>query len=186
MGILTRMVRLFKADIHGVMDQLEDQDLLLKQHLREMEQALSQKEAQLSKMIAYRSRVQQEYETYKKETEKLGQDVAVAIKGDKDDIARMLIKRNRSAANYRDELESSIKRQDQQITQLRDCLKQQRLMYEHIKHRSDEYFHKAEQKQWEESMSFISVSEIYQEPHSEEIELELFQRKEAIKGGEAA
>ena len=33
MSIMTRFVRIFKADIHGVMDQLEDKGLLLKQYL---------------------------------------------------------------------------------------------------------------------------------------------------------
>jgi phage shock protein A len=48
MAILTRIFRLFKADIHGIMDQIEDQGLLLKQHLRDMEESLVQKEAKRS------------------------------------------------------------------------------------------------------------------------------------------
>ena len=32
MGIFSRMVKLCTADLHGVMDQLEDKGLLLKQH----------------------------------------------------------------------------------------------------------------------------------------------------------
>ena len=32
MGIMTRIMRLCKADLHGVMDQLEDKELLLKQY----------------------------------------------------------------------------------------------------------------------------------------------------------
>jgi hypothetical protein len=43
MAILARIIRLFKADIHGVMDQIEDQGLLLKQHLRDMEDSLVQR-----------------------------------------------------------------------------------------------------------------------------------------------
>ena len=45
MGIMTRMLRLCKADVHGVMDQLEDKGLLLKQYLREMETSLGHKGA---------------------------------------------------------------------------------------------------------------------------------------------
>ena len=48
MGIMTRMLRLCKADVHGVMDQLEDKGLLLKQYLREMETSLGHKEQQIS------------------------------------------------------------------------------------------------------------------------------------------
>ncbi len=186
MGILTRIIRLCKADIHGVMDQLEDKGLLLKQHLREMEQVISQKEAHRNSLIATRSRLKKEQETYAKQQEKLEQDIASAIKRDKDDIARMLIKRNRPLTNLADEIESSIKRMDEQIEQLEDGLKQQQLCYEKIKHRSDEYIYKTEQQKWEKSMPPISVSSIKSDPSSEEIELELFQRKEALKGGEAA
>ena len=50
MRIVTRIIRIFKADIHGVIDQLEDQDLLLKQYLRDMEEALHQKEAKLQNL----------------------------------------------------------------------------------------------------------------------------------------
>ena len=34
MGIMTRFMRLCKADMHGVIDRLEDKGLLLKQYLR--------------------------------------------------------------------------------------------------------------------------------------------------------
>ncbi|MBT8331851.1 MAG: hypothetical protein KJP06_05930, partial [Deltaproteobacteria bacterium] len=47
MALLTRLIRLFKADLHGVVDQIENQELLLKQHLRDMQTALIKKEAKL-------------------------------------------------------------------------------------------------------------------------------------------
>ena len=186
MGILTRIIRLCKADIHGVMDQLEDKGLLLKQHLREMEQIISQKEAHRNSLIVTRSRLEKERKSYEKQREKLEQDIASAIKREKDDIARMLIKRNRPLTNLADELEGSIKRLDEQIEQIEEGLKQQQLCYEKIKHRSDEYLYKTEQQRWEKSVPPVSVNSIYNDPSSEEIELELFQRKEALKGGEAA
>ena len=47
MGILSRVVRLCKADLHGVMDQMEDKELLLKQHLREMQAVMAGRQARL-------------------------------------------------------------------------------------------------------------------------------------------
>jgi phage shock protein A len=93
MAILTRIFQLFKADIHGVMDQIEDQGLLLKQHLRDMQESLVQKETQLKKMGTARDQAQQEFQMGKKETDNLESDLEVAIKKDRDDIARMLIKK---------------------------------------------------------------------------------------------
>ena len=87
MGIMTRFVRLCKADVHGVMDQLEDKGLLLKQYLRDMEEELSQKEARLRKLVVSRDKLQQDYDKYSEECEKLDQDIESALKKDKDDIA---------------------------------------------------------------------------------------------------
>ena len=50
MGILSRAVRLCKADLHGVMDQMEDKDLLLRQHLREMQAALAERQARIDQL----------------------------------------------------------------------------------------------------------------------------------------
>ena len=43
MGLANRMYRIWKADIHGIMDQMEDKGLLLRQHLREMEEELARR-----------------------------------------------------------------------------------------------------------------------------------------------
>ena len=60
MGIATRITKIFKADIHGVMDQIEDQGLMLKQHLRDMEEALIQKKAQLKQRCFAKDQARQD------------------------------------------------------------------------------------------------------------------------------
>ncbi len=91
MGIMTRFLSLCKADIHGLIDQMEDKNLLLKQCLRDMEEELGHREERLRKMVASREQVQRELEKYSRECEKLDEDLGVAIDKDKDVIARLLI-----------------------------------------------------------------------------------------------
>ncbi len=93
MGITTRLIRIFKADIHGVMDQFEDKGLLLKQYLRDMQDALSEKETCLKQVTVARTQAQQDDENYGLEIEKLEHDLTIAFRKDRDDIARLLIKR---------------------------------------------------------------------------------------------
>ena len=183
MGILTRIVRLCKADIHGVMDQMEDQGLLLRQHLRDMEKALSLKEVRLKKMVSSRRHAQQEYEKYERECEKIEQDLTLSIEKDKDDIARLLIRKLKPMASHKDELGHHIGALDQEIVQIQDCVDKQRLQYEQFRLRSSEYCHKTEQQEWKKSMSTVLPDITSQELCEEEIELELLQRKEAVKGG---
>ena len=42
MALINRVARLFKADFHAVLDQIEEPELLLKQAVREMEDELAE------------------------------------------------------------------------------------------------------------------------------------------------
>jgi phage shock protein A len=183
MGIMTRFMRLCKADIHGVMDHLEDKGLLLKQYLRDMEEELGRKEARLRKMVASQEKAQQDYERYSQECEKLDQDIEAAIDKDKDDIARMLIKKLKPLAHHRQELGRHIQSLRQEIRQFQESVEEQRLQYEQLQLRSKEYFHRVEREQWEATISAAVPSRVSGEPSEEEVELELLKRKETTKGG---
>ena len=183
MAILTRIFRLFKADIHGVMDQIEDQGLLLKQHLRDMEEVLVQKETQLKKMEIARDQAQQEFEKGKKETENLDSDLEVAIKKDRDDIARMLIKKLKPLSQIQTGRGNHIDLLNHEMAQFKENLEQQRLQYEQLKQKATTYFHQTEKQRWEEPWSPAPSGFSVHELSEEEVELELLQRKEALKGG---
>ena len=183
MAILTRIVRLFKADIHGVMDQIEDQGLLLKQHLRDMEESLVQKDMQLKKMGAARDQAQQEYQTGIKETGNLESDLEVAIKKDRDDIARMLIKKLKPLARIQTERRNHIDLLNHEMAQFKENLEHQRLQYEALKQKATTYFHRTDQQRREEPWSATPSDFSVHELSEEEVELELLQRKEAVKGG---
>ena len=183
MGIITRFTRLCKADIHGVMDQLEDKGLLLRQVLRDMEEELARKESKLKQMKTSRDQAQRESERYTQECATLEKDLEVAIEKDKDTIARSLIKKLKPLTCHRDELKRHVKTLDQEIAQFRECIDEQRLQYEQLQLRSTEYFHKTKREEWDKAVSTITGHDTSREPSDEEIELELLQRKEAIKGG---
>lgn len=180
MGIMTRVVRIFKADVHGVMDRLEDQGLLLKQHLRDMAEALSLKEVKLNKMLVSRKQAQREYDKYQQQSQALEQDLAVAVQKNKDEIARVLIRKIKPLDSLRDEIADCIRNLDEEISYYRDHLDQQRLRYERLKHRSVEFFHKTPMHGWQNDLSEIVPNGKFGEPSEAEIELELLKRKEAL------
>ena len=149
MGIMSRFVRIFKADIHGVMDQLEDKALLLKQYLRDMEASLEQKETRLKKVNAARNQARRECDKYSLEIHKMEQDIETAIQKGKDDIARLLIKKLRPLCKLRDGLADHMDTLDQDAAGFQDCIARQRLQLDQLRHRAREYFHTAEQNEWE-------------------------------------
>ena len=180
MAIIARIVKIFKADIHGVMDQLEDRGLLLKQHLRDMEEALQRKEADLRKITASRNQGQKDLAEYKQQWEALDHDLTVAVRKNKDDIARALIRKMKPLENLSDELARHIKALDEEILQFNTHLQQHRLRYEQLKNRAAEYFHKTRVRQWGNEVIDPVFDAGEGEPADQEVELELLKRKDAL------
>ena len=183
MAIMTRFLRLCKADIHGVMDQLEDKGLLLKQHLRDMEEELDRRDARLRSMEGYREQAKCQIERHERELEKLEQDLTLAIQKDKDDIARFVIKKLKPLRSHREELRQHMEGLDKEMAQLRSCVEEQRRLYEQLQLKAASFLQKAEREQWEEAISNVVPVRASSEPSGEEVELELLARKEALKGG---
>ncbi len=93
MALVTRLTRLFQADFHAVLDQIEEPDLQLKQAVREMQFALDQDE-QRHKLL------QHEVEQLDKakgvtaaSLQSFDKELDICIAAKKDDLARDLIRR---------------------------------------------------------------------------------------------
>jgi phage shock protein A len=185
MAILARIFQLFKADIHGVMDQIEDPGLLLKQHLRDMEASLVQKDARLRQMCFARDRAQRDYETGMIKSNQLEQDLEVSIQKDRDDIARVLIKKLKPLKRIQSERRSHIDRLNHEIGRFRENVEQQRRQYEQLRQEAADFLQRTERQGGYDSGSAMTADFCICDISAEEVELELLQRKEALKGGAA-
>lgn len=180
MGLMTRLVRLIKADVNGVMDQMEDRGLLLNQYLRDMEEALEAKEADLRHLSAVRERTRGEREDCAEAIQKLEQDLDAAVEKGRDDIARFLIKKRRPLERHREELDRHIRRLDREIGDAEECLERQRRQFAEFRLKSREHARASEQKEWEGRFSSLMSEKGYDIPGEEEVELELMRRKENL------
>jgi phage shock protein A len=88
-----RMATLVKADAHGVMDNLEERSLLLKQHLREAELELDRKRARIEALEEEERRLRDEAERLAAQVEALDQDVELALAGDEQELARFAVRK---------------------------------------------------------------------------------------------
>ncbi len=190
MSIATRFIRLWKADMHGVMDSIEDKGLLLKQCLREMEDELQSKEAAAHTLGKKKEQAKQEHEAMQQENRKVEDDLEAAVSMGKDDIARFLIRKRLLLCRHLQEMESHIKRLKQDSIISQESVAARKLHYEKIKLRAAEFFRTAENTEWEHVFSEIIPTATLKEPSDEEVELELLKRKKnldrAIKGANHA
>lgn len=183
MGILSRMLKLFKADVHGVMDQMEDKGLLLKQCLREMESELKEKQTRLTQITHSCQQVERDLYQRREEVRKLEKDLDLAVRKEKDDIARMLIRKRRTLEGSCEQLGYQIENLSVEKSHLAETLDQQRLQYDQLKIKVASFCRHSEQKGFEQAAVAVDSLSGWQTPTQEEIELELLQRKEALQQG---
>ena len=185
MGIMSRIMRLWKADLHGVMDQLEDKSLLLKQCLREMETSLQQKQAHLARLRRTCEQLRNDQSVRAGEREKVEADIALAVSKEKDDIAKMLIRKRMILEADSDHIAKQLAQMEEDVQRLGHVLNDQQGRYERLKIKTAAYCQQAEQR------AMSDTGTIWDEPAAgmafatdEEVELELMRCKEAFaKGG---
>jgi phage shock protein A len=93
MRVFERIGRMVRADAHGMMDQLEERSLVLKQHLREAEVEVAQKRASLEALDDERRRVKEDGQRLEAQVSALDEDVELAMAGDDPELARFAVKR---------------------------------------------------------------------------------------------
>lgn len=92
-GLIDRIGTLLKADAHGVVESLEERSLLLKQCLREAEMEVTRKRARLDAVREEEKRLRETIVRREDDARALDEDVALALAGHKEDLARFAIRR---------------------------------------------------------------------------------------------
>lgn len=184
MSIMSRFVRLWKADLHGVMDQIEEKSLLLKQCLREMETSLQQKQTHLAQLRRTGEQIRNDQSVRAKEREKVEEDIALAVRREKDDIAKMLIRKRMTLQADEERMTLQLRQLDEEIQRLSRVVSDQQSQYERLKIKTTAYCQQAEQRAMADAGAVWSEPAGMEYATDEEVELELMRCKEALaKGG---
>jgi len=88
-----RLTRLIRADAHGIIESLEDQALLLKQHLREAELEIQRKRARLGTLDDEEQRLHEDAKRLDEAIHSLDEDTRLALEGEREDLARFAIRK---------------------------------------------------------------------------------------------
>jgi phage shock protein A len=178
MKIMARILRIWKADIHGFMDRFEDQDLLLRQSLREMENCLQQKETRIQQLGERARNLEADLKAREQEMSTLENDLAMALGKQKDTIARLLIRRQivqQKQCEHVQRQHETLKDRQKQCSEL---LEQQRLRYEILKVKAGSFLQASEQNMAHERFGLFNETSGVCSVDEDEIEIELIRRKE--------
>lgn len=101
MALITRLSRLFRADIHAVLDRIEEPDVLLRQAVREMEEALVQDEKYLKVLRHETERMLAREMDLDRSLREIEAELDLCFDSGREDLARTLIKRKLEAQRFR-------------------------------------------------------------------------------------
>jgi phage shock protein A len=165
------------------MDQLEDRELLIKQYFREMEESLIQKEGLVKNLSQTKNELQVEIEKCNRELEKLKMDLDLAVRKEKDDIARMLIRRQYNQKKKQGQLKLQKTIIEDKLRGILEKMDRQRQGYEKIKEKAMAFNRKAKKLQSSRNTKNSTGSIEGYFITDKEVELELLKVKETLSIG---
>ena len=175
--LFDRIATLLKADAHGVVESLEERSLLLKQYVREAEIELNRKRAELEALRDEEKRLREALTRREEESRALDEDIALALAGGKDDLARFAIRR---LLPRRSEAKAVYARLDELASEsqaLAERLAEQEKQFETLRTRVRAELARAAES--EPSSVWLAEPVVAEE----EVELELMRRRRAAEGG---
>jgi len=137
MALITRLSRLFNADMNAVLDQIEEPDLLLKQAIREMEDTLAHDERQIKLLELEQQQHNQKQLEFKQSLTDIEQQIALCFKSKKDDLARVLIRRKLEIEQLVTTLTRKSSSSNDTLTQLKSQLKEHQSQLNSMKQKAD-------------------------------------------------
>jgi phage shock protein A len=100
MALITRISRLFRADLHAVLDRIEEPDVLLRQAVREMEEDLARDEQRIKLLEHEHGETIARQAGMAQSLAEIGEELDVCFASGKEDLARALIRRRLEAQRY--------------------------------------------------------------------------------------
>lgn len=104
MTLMTRFTRLFKADIHAVLDSIEEPDLLLRQSIREMEEVVFQDQQTLKTLGLKREQLEKRLSDLDRSAQEIAQQLDLCLDSNNDVLARTLLRRKLEAKGFQKHL----------------------------------------------------------------------------------
>ena len=175
--LLDRIATLLKADAHGVVESLEERSLLLKQYVREAEIELNRKRAQLEALRDEEKRLREVLTRREEESRGLDEDIALALAGGKDDLARFAIRRLLPRRSEAKAVSARLEELAPESQALAERLAEHEKQFETLRMRVRAEL--ARETEIEASSGWLAEPVVAEE----EVELELMRRRRVAEGG---
>lgn len=142
MALIHRISRLFQADFHAVLDQIEEPDLLLKQAIREMEDELSESEQRIRACAHDQDALAARKAEIDGKLGEIAEQLDLCFASNKDDLARGLIRKKLEAERLSKRLSAKHGAAEKFLLQQRTLLDENRTTLEGLRQKAELFAHR--------------------------------------------
>lgn len=163
MALITRISRLFHADMNAVLDKIEEPELLLKQSIRDMEESLDHDERQIKLSTHELKQLANKEDELTQALTEIEEQLSICFKSEKDDLARSLIKRKLEIQQTLKTISKKLSSLEEALQQLTAQFKEQKSLLESMKQKAEIFSHETEthaSSSWEASTSSVQDEDI--------------------------
>lgn len=137
MALITRVSRLFRADLHAVLDRIEEPDTLLKQALREMEEALARDEQRIKLLTHEQAQLGRRGQELEQSLSDIEEELDLCFGSGKEELARALVRRKLEAQRFQKHLDRKQESLQRTLAEAQSQLTEQRTQLEAMRQKAE-------------------------------------------------
>jgi phage shock protein A len=137
MALITRVSRLFRADFHAVLDRIEEPDVLLRQAIREMEEALASDEQRLRLLNHEQGQLVARIRELDQSLHAIEEELDICFAANKADLARALVRRKLEAQRLNQHLSRRRETLQETVSGLNKRLEENRSQLDSMRQRAE-------------------------------------------------
>jgi len=137
MALINRISRLFKADFHAVLDQIEEPEQILKQAIRDMEDDLATTEQRITMCAHDQEALSIRRSELEDKLSEIDEQLDLCFESEKDDLAKNLIRKKLEAARLLKRLHAKHVANEKYLTGQRTMLDENRSTLEGLRQKAE-------------------------------------------------
>ena len=118
MTLMHRIARLFRADVHAVLDRIEEPELLLRQAVREMEGSLANDRRQLALCQEAQSQLGERLKELSAGEARIQKELDLCFETNREDLAKKLLRQRLEMQHTRESLVREQKEREREVETL--------------------------------------------------------------------
>jgi phage shock protein A len=137
MTLVTRMSRLLRAEVNAVLDRIEEPAALLRQAVREMEEALARDEQQARRLESEQQTQMLRLTDIERTLREIDEQLDLCFRSDREDLARTLIRRRLETEQFQRLATDRHEGISRTVTELRNQIVENRQRLAEVRRRAE-------------------------------------------------